>query len=129
MSKVELFAHQQVWSFAENFPDEFASYGCGPGGWGDRLVPDTVYGLSIKPACQIHDTYYRHWPDSSEQARNMIDRIFKNNMIRIVDYYTSVGWLRWLRRRRCIKYYKMVKNFGGPAFYGERNEDNQMQEV
>ncbi len=126
---VKLFAHATIWRFKEAFPDEFDSYGCGPGGLGDFFVPDTVYGLSIKPACQIHDTYYRHWPDASEEARQMIDRIFKNNMIRIVDHFTSPGLLRWLRRRRCLKYYLMVKRFGGPAFWEERNEDNQLQTI
>ena len=33
--------------------------GCGDG-WRDRIVPDTMYGLSIRPACQIHDWDYHH---------------------------------------------------------------------
>ena len=46
-------------------PDEFYEWdeasllmamgGCGPGKFGDYFVPDTVYGMSIKAACAVHD--------------------------------------------------------------------------
>lgn len=118
---MNLFAHKEIWDFKKKFPDEFDSYGCGPGGMGDWLVPDTVYGLSIRDACRIHDTYYRHWNISNEKARKMADRIFKNNMLRIVKEKTNNQVLFRLRRRRCKTYYKMVRFAGGPAFWDERN--------
>ena len=30
--------------------EEFLTFGCGPGGLGDALIPDTIYNLSIKNA-------------------------------------------------------------------------------
>ncbi|MHC4184133.1 MAG: hypothetical protein ACYSR0_12370, partial [Planctomycetota bacterium] len=70
---LKLFAPPGYWETDKKIRD---SWGCGPGGLGDYLVPDTILGLSVKPACQIHDYYYRHWQDSSEDARSMADRIF-----------------------------------------------------
>ena len=118
---LKLFADTKCWDFQRAYPDEFASYGCGPGGIGDLLVPDTVYGLSIKPACQVHDWDNRHAKQASKKHRKSCDKRFKKNMFIIVDYNTS-GWLlRRLRFTRCRTYYHMVRLFGGPAYWDERN--------
>ena len=45
----KLFADPDCWKFKEKFSDEFQSYGCGPGGVGDFLVPDTGQGLGLLP--------------------------------------------------------------------------------
>lgn len=44
------------------------------------------------------------------------DRVFLNNMLRIIEE-GSVNWLKPLRRMRAMKYYSAVKDFGGPAFW------------
>ena len=127
--KCELFADAECWDFKKNFPDEFASYGCGPGGIGDFAVPDTVWFLSIKPACAIHDWGYRHCKEASEMDRERHDRILKNNALLIVRNHTKPGILRRLRERRVKTYYFFVAFGGGPSYWGERNKPEEMQAV
>ena len=124
--KVELFADKECWEFKERFPDEFKSYGCGPGGIGDFLVPDTVYGLSIKEACRIHDWGYRHCKWASEEDRARHDRIFLNNMLRIIDAKTNLYILRQLRAYRCYAYYIAVRKFGARSYWCERNNNEEL---
>lgn len=126
---MKLFACPECWKFVDEHPEDFASFGCGPGGLGDRLVPDTMYGLNISDACRIHDWYYRFYPENTEAAREMADRILKNNLLRIVREKTKSKVLRWLRERRCQTYYLMVRNFGAPAFFEERNNATELREV
>lgn len=126
---MKLFACPECWLFAEEHPEDFASFGCGPGGLGDRLVPDTMYGLDISDACRIHDWYYRFYPENTEEARAMADRVLKNNLLRIVREKTKSSILLWLRERRCQTYYIMVRNFGAPAFFEERNSETELREV
>jgi hypothetical protein len=124
---IKLYAEPECWKFKEKHPDIFSSFGCGPGGIGDFLVPDTVWGLSIKPACQIHDWYYRFYPYRTEADRKIADTIFGNNMLRIVNYYTKS---RFLRRRRYIRtgiYYKAVRSLGGPAWHDEDDLDTYLK--
>jgi hypothetical protein len=125
----ELFADEKCWWFKDHYPDEFEAYGCGPGGIGDFLVPDTVYGLSIRDACRVHDWGYRHCQINSEEDRKRHDRILKNNSLRIVDDHTEWRWVRWLRYQRVEKYYVMVRAFGSRAYWSERNKDAEMQKV
>ena len=128
--KVELFAHPDCWKFKEEHPDEWENYGCGASkGLGDALVPDTMYGLSVRNACRIHDWYYGFWPYDTEEGRELADRVFRNNLLRIVRVKTANAILRFLRERRCITYYKAVRNFGAEHYFAGRNFKEEMQEV
>ena len=130
MNELRLFADPDCWIFQEVYPDEFESYGCGPGGAGDSLVPDTVwFTVSIRPACRIHDWGYRHACDASEEGRKRHDRIFRNNALRIVDYHTKSRILKWLRYRRVQTYYVMVRKFGSPAYWEERNKEQEYRKT
>jgi hypothetical protein len=129
MKKVDLFADAACWDFKWSHPDEFNSYGCGPGGVGDFLVPDTVYGLSIREACKIHDWGYRHCEMASEDDRARHDRILHNNSQRIIKVGTDWGWVLTLRLRRALTYYQMVRNFGANAYWEERNQVDNLRAV
>jgi hypothetical protein len=114
----------------EEHPEEFDSFGCGPGGLGDILVPDKMYGLDVSDACRIHDWYYRFYGDNSEGGRREADEILKNNLLRIVRKKSKSRILRWLRTRRCRTYYGFVRFAGGPAYYSERNvEDEEFRDI
>ena len=94
--------------------------GCGPGGWKFDLIPDTMYGLSVVEACNIHDWMYLHGQTLEDKDR--ADRVFKNNVIRLIDSRTSKNWfsqniIKPLRYRRAKTYYESVSHFGGPAFW------------
>jgi len=96
-----------------------AAGGCGPGGLGDYLVPDTMYFLSVKPACSIHDWQYHYglnFPDKINADMN-----FKDNMVRIIKAQDSWGFIENLRLDRAQLYFNMVKNFGGPSYWKNKS--------
>lgn len=94
--------------------------GCGQRGWKGKLVPDRMYGLDISEACQLHDCMYL--VGKIIEDKNEADRVFLNNLIRIIMVRTSKNWivqntLLRLRLRRATVYYYAVKHFGGPSFW------------
>jgi len=48
------------------------------------------------------------------------DRVFLNNMVRVIDT-ESCRILRALRRYRAMSYYNAVRDFGGPAYWANKN--------
>jgi hypothetical protein len=117
---MKLFAPQSYWNSSQAVRDEITG-GCGPGKLGDWLVPDTVWFLSIKEACQIHDWMW-HFGETNKDKKKA-DRVFLNNMNRIIDANTKWRWLRKLRKRRALKYYLAVKYLGGIAFWRGKNSN------
>ncbi len=90
--------------------------GCGPGGFGDMIVPDTIYFLSIKDACKIHDWMYT-WGVTREDKEEA-DEFFRINMKYIIENYGKKwSWLTYLRRRRANTYYLMVSEGGDKSFF------------
>lgn len=88
--------------------------GCGAKGLGGWFVPDTLYGLNICDACEIHDWMY--FKGKTAEDKNEADRAFLNNMVRIID--DKSGWLlKGVRKIRAKNYYRAVKYFGGPSFW------------
>jgi len=101
--------------------------GCGPGGWKVDLVPDSLYGLDITDACNIHD--YMYYVGETIEDKNEADRVLLNNMLRLIDAGTKHRWLRRLRRCRAMIYYLSVKYFGGPAFWDEKQSTGQCEKT
>jgi len=101
--------------------------GCGPGGLGDFLIPDTIYGLSVKPACKIHDWMYTIYND--EAGFKLANQVFLDNMIRINNKSTKWWLLKLIRMRRILKYYLAVSNFGRLFFYDAHIDLYQDQTV
>lgn len=93
--------------------------GCGTG-WNAGLIPDTIYGLNITPACCIHDDRYERGGDASD--KEMADREFLSNMLSIIDNYKKWYYPHWLARRRAMTYYDAVVRAGTDAFNYHDNE-------
>ena len=130
---VKLYAPSSYWLFDKEILKELVN-GCGPGGWKVDPVPDTVYGLPIEKACNIHDFMYFY--GETEEDRDRADRVLKNNINRIIDaaydsskipVYRDI--MRTLRRRRAKKYYFFVHNFGGPHFWVDKNQNSEFKTV
>lgn len=142
---VRLFADEMIWQYRDDHPAEWATYGCGPGGLGDYLVPDTMWGLSVTECCRFHDGYYRNWPENTEVARQRADEILLNNCVRVIEAAAVSGmehigrdkyqfqWchdravrrVKWLYEQRLDRahlYFKMVRRFGAPAYFEDRND-------
>jgi len=118
----ELFAPPEYWKLT---PEEkkVICNGMGPKGYG-LLVPDTMYGLDVSEAGNIHDFMYLigHTIEDKEAA----DRTFLNNMLRIIEAKSKLWILKYIRRRRALTYYIAVKDFGGPAFWSGKNKPEEM---
>jgi hypothetical protein len=101
-------------------PEKFRAVcgGCGPGQWGDYFVPDTLWGLSIRLACQIHD--YMYWAGKTPEAKWKADSTFLENMI-VLCWNGSNRVTFTLRALRAIKYFVAVVNHGDNAFKGENH--------
>jgi hypothetical protein len=116
--KVTLYAPAEYWGLT---PEQRADItnGCGPGRFGSRVISDSLWGLDITEACNIHDfSYHIGWTIADKASA---DRAFLNNMLRIID--AAGGW--WpivaLRRHAAVTYYRAVADFGGPAFWKGKN--------
>jgi hypothetical protein len=120
---VELYAPQ---SYIQATPEERRQVvnGCGAGGWLRHLVPDRIYGLKVEEACDIHDWMYA--TGLTIEDKELADRVFLNNLLRIIDANTRWGWLRRLRYLRARKYFEAVQHFGGPAFWKGKNQPEEL---
>jgi hypothetical protein len=103
---------------------DIAVNGCGTGGWKGALVPETMWGLDIREACNIHDWMYLAGETIADKEE--ADRVFLNNLLRIIETDSRWEWLAALRRRRALKYYEAVRVFGGPAFWNGKNPNGTM---
>jgi hypothetical protein len=118
---VRLYAPSSYWVSSEEWRSE-VGHGCGSGKFGDRLVPDSLLWLSIYSACSIHDWMYAS--GVVEADRDCADRVFRNNMVRLVG--GGSRWLRWPRLQLVRLYYGAVHHFGGPAFWRGKNKPSEM---
>lgn len=116
MSKTRLYAPPAYYDLSEVERARICN-GCGTKGLGGLIVPDTLWGLEIEDACDIHDFMWHE--GSTIEDKREADRIFLNNMLRLIDGGSK--WLKWIRRRRAYKYYEGVAVFGGPAFWAGKN--------
>lgn len=108
-------------SFLLASPEELGEVcnGCGAANSWFR-PPNRIYGTDIVAACIVHDWMYEH--GCTIEDKEEADRIFFNNMIRLVERDRE-KWYKptHLQHRRAYKYYKMVDLFGGPAFWARKN--------
>jgi hypothetical protein len=119
MKPVTLYAPEAYWKMLAM--GHQIGNGCGTEGLNGKLVPDTVWGLSITEACNIHDFMYV--VGETIQDKEEADRVFLNNMLRIIEGRTKWRWLSVLRGRRALTYYQAVHCFGGPAFWNGKNPE------
>lgn len=123
---VELFAPEGYWTLTPAQKKDLCN-GCGPKKLAGWIIPDTIWGLCITAACDIHDYMYRtgnFYADKTEA-----DRVFLNNMIRLIDARTRYRWLKLLRLLRAYTYYRAVDLFGGPFFWFGKNDSVELGAV
>jgi len=88
--------------------------GCGPGKFGDWLVPDTMWGLCVGRACSIHDWMYAY--GKTEEDRLEADDTLLANLYILIDNDDPSWVFRSLRRVRARTYYFFVRQFGANSF-------------
>lgn len=94
---------------------------CGSGDIMTLLVPDTVYGLKISPACYVHDICFEIAEPTDEDffKANMM---FLQNLLSIIRSRTDWGLVRHLRNYRAMTYYDAVSRFGERIFWRIKKE-------
>lgn len=85
--------------------------GCGPSGWKARYIPDTIWGVCVSRACDIHDVEYT-WGTSRAAADA---RLFANICLTLAAHG---GLLMPVRIVRAFVMFSAVRAFGGKFFKG-----------
>ena len=119
-----LYYPKQYLTTPKNVLDNIIN-GCGPGGWLVDLVPDHLFFCDITEACNIHDFMYKIGITIEDKMR--ADRVFLNNMVRLILSKEYSWYSNWLKKRRLALarfYYEMVRDFGGSAFWNGKEDPN-----
>ncbi len=101
-----------------NTPDDYKSNGCGSG-WSAKLIPNTIYGVSIREACRRHDYGYEVGLTTEEKI--IADNQFLLNMLIIINEVDKWYYPTKLARLRAIDYYSAVCDYGTDAFWGTKD--------
>lgn len=121
-----LYAPASYWQALPSVRAQLTN-GCGPAGWKIDLVPDSILGVNISEACNIHDWMYT--VGCTIANKDEADRVLLNNMLRLINSDTGIlsGVLRGWRRRWAWRYYEAVHRYGGPAFWHEKNRPEELK--
>lgn len=121
---VELFAPPGYWRLT---PEQKAEVCNGCGSRSTWWVPDTIWGLCVTPACNIHD--YMYAVGETAQDKEDADTAFLNNMLRLIQAQASWPLLARLRAHRARVYYRAVRDLGGPFYWDSKNAPDEMRSL
>jgi hypothetical protein len=107
-----LLAPESYWTLHEDEKYEITN-GCGPSR-ATSLVPNTIMGVNIRAACDIHD--YTYAQSETVKSREEADFLFSYNMRRLVDRKLESGFFRSLAYFGVDLYLMAVRLFGGKYF-------------
>ena len=91
--------------------------------WLYHVTPNTIWGLDITPASDIHDVEYTY-PDTfssrncAETWREAADWRFLSNCYRLIE--RGWPWLRPVRRARALAYYHILRAQGERSFMASK---------
>lgn len=83
------------------------------GKWISSFIPNTMYGLDVEEAFNIHD--YDYHIGGARSHKNVADRRMLENLMILIN--ANGGLLAFFRRRRAMKYYEAVHYKGDDAFF------------
>jgi len=63
------------------------------------------------------------------EDKEIADRVFLNNMLRLIETRTCCGLLKRLRGQRASLYFNAVHVFGGPAYWAGKNKSDEVRMV
>jgi len=114
--KTKLFAPAKYWVLTDERKRGICN-GCGPKGILGWFIPNTMWLLNVRDACDIHDFMYE--VGKTQADKEEADRVFLNNLNRLIN---AGSWcLRIPRRRRALTYYHFVHHHGGSHFWDGKN--------
>lgn len=105
-----------------DFPDF-----CGAGeGFGEKIVPETFYGMSVRHNCFIHDITHTILPPTVEYW-HISNELMLVNCLRTIRAFSTSKVLRYLRERRAVLYFDGVESKTGLKCYLNREDGNYGQ--
>ena len=113
-----LYAPAEYWELSPESKKEICN-GVGPKGFG-WIIPETVWGLSMTEAADIHD--YMYHIGEILKDKEEADNIFLSNMIIIIEKETWFDWVKKIRLNRANLMYKAVDKFGKTAFWAGKTK-------
>lgn len=103
--------------------DDTKDYVGPEGNWKTRIIPRRAYGVDINVAAWIHD--YKYAVGGTPEDRFAADAVFLADMMKQVELCLD-GWYRMPRRHlarlRFLKYFEMVRRYGGDLFPERKNK-------
>ena len=91
--------------------------GCGPKGWKNKFVPNTILFVSVLLACQIHD--YMYFVGLTRKDKVDADNVFLKNMNIIFDNVRFPFSMLNKQRRRHAELYFFAVVYGGESSFLE----------
>lgn len=114
--------------FPQSTFENFEAY-CGAGkGLGNIMVPETIYGLKVSPACFIHDKMFE-WSEPSWKAFHYSNNVFHLNIRNIIRYRSANWFMRSIRYYRAVTYFNAVDGPGAYCFWGTKVAQGQIDKV
>lgn len=86
------------------------SNGCGPPTFLSVFVSNSIWGVDVSKACEIHD--YQYSKKMSSSKRKFADYIFKENLFKIIDNDGGGDIEKLLKKGIANIYYYAVRLFG-----------------
>jgi len=123
---MKLYAPQEYFSLTKEAKEEICN-GCGPKGIWKFFIKNILKLICGKEACNIHDYMY-HVGENLEDKKQS-DRVFLNNLIRIIDSTTKYRFMLGFKFKIAKMAYKFVKDFGGKYFWDNKNKSENYQSV
>jgi len=110
--KVTLYAPPKYWELTEEEKKKVCN-GCGAkGSFLAKMIPQGKF----REACNIHD--YMYYIGKTDEDKKVADRVFINNLNRIVEAMPLV--LKPLAKSLARVYYEAVAKFGYEAFWKDK---------
>lgn len=113
---VKLYAKRGFWAWTKEELKE-RGYGCGPGSIGNKIIPDTFWGLNVWWCCAIHDHMYRYKHAVTKTDKWVADVVLLTNLNDWIEAKTNWEWLKVLRRHRAMTYFSAVRDAGNKSFF------------
>lgn len=104
-----------------NTPYDYKSNGCGSG-WLAKLIPNTIYGVSIREACRRHD--YSYEVGKTAEDKIIGDNQFLLNLLAIVEDADKWYYPTKLARLRAVDYYSAVRDHGDKAYWDGKDDES-----
>ena len=110
---VNLIAPVSFWKATQEEVDKHTG-GCGPGKYGNYLVPNKILGISIIEACRIHD--WEYYLGETFEDKGQADFNFLLNMLEINYKRSKCKLLRFIRDHIIFYYFISVYYYGDSFF-------------